>query len=198
MINKNYGKLTSPNSIQYAPRSFRENDSLVIPRIDDDQAYFARGWYKVVNVKPQYDAVTQTIYVKQWITNESEKTITAEYIINPRLVDTRKKAKKYSKLRMTLFCMEHGIWNDVKDFLEKIGYYDLFVMAQYFLDTDDYFQRGIAMFKDSYADVNHPKEEIETLVKTMLNFAFDGYEIINEDADEEDLDVSTTTDNVGL
>ena len=92
--------------------------------------------------------------------------------------------------------MEHGIWNDVKDFLEKIGYYDLFVMAQYFLDTDDYFQRGIAMFKDAYADVNHPKEEIETLVETMLNFAFDGYEIINEDADEENLDVSTTTGNV--
>jgi hypothetical protein len=35
--------------------------------------------------------------------------------------------------------MEQGIWNDVKGFLEKIGYYDLFVMAQYFLDTDDYF-----------------------------------------------------------
>ena len=52
------------------------------------------------------------------------------------------------------------------------------------------------MFKDAYADVNHPKEEIETLVETMLNFAFDGYEIINEDADEENLDVSTTTGNV--
>ena len=31
----------------------------------------------------------------------------------------------------------------------------------------------------------------------MLNFAFDGYEIINEDADEE-LDDSTTADNAGL
>lgn len=197
MLNKNYGKLTSSNSIQYAPRSFRENDSLVVPRIDDDQAYLTRGWYKVVNVKPQYDAVTQITYIKQWITNESEKTITAEYVVNPRPIDTRKKAKKYSKLRMTLFCMEQGIWNDVKEFLEKIGYYDLFVMAQYFLDTDDYFQRGIAMFEDAYADANRSKEEIESLVETMLNFAFDGYEILNEDADEE-LDVSTTANNAGL
>ena len=197
MLNKNYGKLTSSNSIQYAPRSFRENDSLVVPRIDDDQAYLTRGWYKVVNVKPQYDAVTQITYIKQWITNESEKTITAEYVINPRPIDTRKKAKKYSKLRMTLFCMEQGIWNDVKEFLEKIGYYDLFVMAQYFLDTDDYFQRGIAMFEDAYADVNRSKEEIESLVETMLNFAFDGYEILNEDADEE-LDTSSTANNAGL
>ena len=197
MLNKNYGKLTSSNSIQYAPRSFRENDSLVVPRIDDDQAYFARGWYKVVNVKPQYDAVSQITYIKQWIANESEKTITAEYVVNPRPIDTRKKAKKYSKLRMTLFCMEQGIWNDVKEFLEKIGYYDLFVMAQYFLDTDDYFQRGIAMFEDAYADVNRSKEEIKSLVETMLNFAFDGYEILNEDADEE-LDTSSTANNAGL
>lgn len=197
MLNKNYGKLTSSNSIQYAPRSFRENDSLVVPRIDDDQAYLTRGWYKVVNVKPQYDAVAQITYIKQWITNESEKTITAEYVVNPRPVDTRKKAKKYSKLRMTLFCMEQGIWNDVKEFLEKIGYYDLFVMAQYFLDTDDYFQRGIAMFKDAYADVNHSKEEIESLIETMLGFSFDGYEILNEDADEE-LHTSSTANNAGL
>lgn len=40
---------------------------------------------------------------------------------------------------MTLFCMEQNIWTDVKEFLKKVGYYDLFVMAQYFLDTDDYF-----------------------------------------------------------
>ena len=31
----------------------------------------------------------------------------------------------------------------------------------------------------------------------MLNFAFDGYEILNEDAEEE-LDASTPADNVGL
>ena len=81
--------------------------------------------------------------------------------------------------------MEQGIWNDVKELLEKNGYYDLFVMAQYFLDTDDYFQRGIAMFKDAYVDVNHSKEEIESLVETMLNFSFDGYEILNENVTEE-------------
>ena len=176
MLNKNYGKLTSSNSIQYAPRSFRENDSLVVPRIDDDHAYFARGWYKVVNVKPQYDAVTKTAHIKQWITNENEKTITAEYIINSLPVDTRKKAKKYSKLRMTLFCMQQNIWEKVKKFLEHVGYYDLFVMAQYFLDTDDYFQQGISMFKQQYIADGGTAEEIDSLVETMLNLVFDGYE----------------------
>ena len=197
MLNKNYGKLTSSNSIQYAPRSFRENDSLVVPRIDDDEAYFARGWFKVINNKPIYDAVSQIAYIKDWTKDTEAKTVTANYVVAPRPEDTRKKAKKYSKLRMTLFCMQQNIWEKVKRFLEHIGYYDLFVMAQYFLDTDDYFQQGISMFKQQYIADGGTAEEIDSLVQTMLNFAFDGYEILNEDAEEE-LDVSTPADNAGL
>lgn len=197
MLNKNYGKLTSSNSIQYAPRSFRENDSLVVPRIDDDEAYFTRGWFKVINNKPEYDVATQITYIKQWNLDENARTITAEYVIQPRPEDTRKKAKKYSKLRITLFCMQQNIWEKVKGFLEHIGYYDLFVMAQYFLDTDDYFQQGISMFKQQYIEDGGTAEEIDSLVQTMLNFAFDGYEILNEDAEEE-LDSSSTANNAGL
>ena len=197
MLNKNYGKLTSSNSIQYAPRSFRENDSLVVPRIDDDEAYFARGWFKVINNKPEYDAVSQVVYIKDWTKDTEAKTVTANYVVAPRPEDTRKKAKKYSKLRMTLFCMQQDIWEKVKKFLEHIGYYDLFVMAQYFLDTDDYFQQGISMFKQQYIEDGGTAEEIDSLVQTMLNFAFDGYEILNEDAEEE-LDTSSTANNAGL
>jgi len=40
------------------------------------------------------------------------------------------------------------------------------------------------MFKDAYVGVNHSKEEVESLVETMLNFSFDGYEILNEDVEE--------------
>lgn len=57
-LNKRYGKTKVNGDIEYAPRSFYENDSLYVPRVDDDEAYFDRGWYKVVNVKPAYDAVT--------------------------------------------------------------------------------------------------------------------------------------------
>jgi len=35
------------------------------------------------------------------------------------------------------------------------------------------------------------------MVESMENFAFDGYEILNEDTDEE-LDESTSADNAGL
>ena len=183
MLNKNYGDLTESGGIKYAPRKFVEGDGMFIPRIDDDQAYFARGWFKVINNKPAYDVVSQMVYIKDWTKDTEAKTVTANYVIESRPKDTRKKAKKYSKLRMTLFCMQHDIWEKVKGFLEHVGYYDLFVMAQYFLDTDDYFKQGISMFKQQYIEDGGTSEEIDSLVETMLNFAFDGYEIIPDDAE---------------
>ena len=197
MLNKNYGKLTTSKGIQYAPRSFHENDSLVIPRIDDDDAYFSRGWYKVVNVEPQHDMASQIACIKQWNVDENAKTITAEYDIQPCQKDMCKKAKRYSKLSMTIFLMDQQLWKDVKEFLEKTGYYDLFVMAQYFLDTDEYFQRGIDAFKQAYASEQHPLEELEDTIEAMLNFAFDGYETVNEN-NEEELVATSIANNAGL
>ena len=181
MLNKNYGKLSSTNSIQYAPRTFRENDQLFIPRIDDDEAYFARGWLKIVDTKPQYDAESQIIHIKQWIANEEAKTLTAEYVIEPRPEDKRKKVKKYSKLRITLFCIEMGIWNSVKEYLEKIGYYDLFVMATFFLETDEYFTKGLQMYMEAMVANGSSKDDIESLIENMKNFAYDGDVIVNEE-----------------
>ena len=57
MLNKNYGDVTESGSIKYAPRKFVEGDGVFIPRVDDDEAYFARGWFKVINNKPVYDTV---------------------------------------------------------------------------------------------------------------------------------------------
>lgn len=196
-LNKNYGDLNSSGSIVYAPRSFLEDGALFVPRIDDDEAYLVRGWFKVVNVKPDYDVVTQIIYIKKWVKDAEAGTVTAEYEVTARPEDSRKKAKKYSKLKMTMFLIEQKLWDDVKAYLEKIGYYDLFVMAQYFLDTDDYYQTGIDMFKKAYASDEHPIEELNDLVTAMENFAFDGYEILAEE-DPEKPDETTTASNAGL
>ena len=81
MLNKNYGKASGSTGIEYAPRAFHENDSLVVPRVDDDEAYASRGWYKVINVKPSYDVVTQTCFISGWTIDENAKTITADYTI---------------------------------------------------------------------------------------------------------------------
>lgn len=50
-----------------------------MPRIDDDNAYFSRGWFKVVNEKPSCDYSKQTMSFKCWTVDEENKTITAEY-----------------------------------------------------------------------------------------------------------------------
>lgn len=37
--------------------------------------------------------------------------------------------RRFSKLRLVEFCMEHGIWESLKSYIIELGYYDLFVMA---------------------------------------------------------------------
>lgn len=81
MLNKNYGRASGNAGIEYAPRAFHESDSLVVPRIDDDEAYASRGWYRVINVRPSYDAAAKTCFITRWTVDENTKTITAEYTV---------------------------------------------------------------------------------------------------------------------
>jgi hypothetical protein len=60
MENKNYAKFID-NKIQYAPRKFIENNKLIIAKIIDDEFYFSRGYYRVVDIIPYYDSSKQSI-----------------------------------------------------------------------------------------------------------------------------------------
>lgn len=181
MLNTRYGKRDQQDKIEYAPRTFKENGSVVVPRIDDDDAYCSRGWLKVIDVIPSYDATTQKVQLIGWEEDLIEKTITAQYEIVAIPVPTPK-AKRYSKLRITMFCVNERIWSTVKHELEDTGYYDLYVMAQYFLDTDEYFQKGLAMFKNYFLVHGYDEEDYDNMVNSMLEFAFDGYETIKPSA----------------
>ena len=173
--NTNYARLVN-NSIEYAPRTFHENNAIIVPKIDDDEAYFSRGWYKVVNVVPSYDAATQTLTFNGWTIDAESNTINASYVVAPIDPDTLpKRTKKYSKLKVTMFCMQQGIWEQVKAFLTENGFYDLFVMAQYFTEDNDYMKNGVDAFCEMYK-AQHPDVDVDALVAHMLNYAFDGYE----------------------
>lgn len=176
MENRNYAKLVD-GKIQYAPRKFIENGSLIVPREIDDEFHFNKGYFKVIDVKPHYDHITQNISILKWNIDEIKHTITSVYIVNEN-PSYSKQVRKFSKLKITLFCIENKIWQDVKEYLEKIGYYDLFVMAQYFLETDEYFVKGLEMFKEARADGEITAEMLDEMIKNMLDFAFDGYEHI--------------------
>lgn len=174
MENKNYAKLVNGN-IEYAPRKFLENNNLIVPKQNDDEFYFKRGYFKVIDNKPYYDYVTQNISILKWNIDKSKHTITSVYVVNENKIRT-KQVRKFSKLKLTLFCIEQNIWKDVKEYLEKIGYYDLFVMAQYFLESDEYFIKGIESFKEARVDTEVTSEMLDEMIKNMLDFAFDGYE----------------------
>lgn len=176
MENKNYAKIVN-GSIEYAPRKFLENNNLIVPKQTDDEFYFKRGYFKVVDNKPHYDNATQNISILKWNVDKSKHTITAVYIVNENEIQT-KQVRKFSKLKLTLFCIEQNIWKDVKEYLKKIGYYDLFVMAQYFLESDEYFIKGIESFKEARVDTEVTSEMLDEMIKNMLDFAFDGYEYV--------------------
>ena len=77
MTNRRYGKNTSGTAIEYAPRTFRENGAVIAPRIDDDKAYHSRGWFTILDVKPEYDQTTKMLSLVEWTRDDQLMTLTA-------------------------------------------------------------------------------------------------------------------------
>lgn len=109
---------------------FHETGNVVVPKATDVAFYLTRGWLEVVDELPEYDAAESYPVQAGWEEDTENGKIRAIYEL--KTVEAPRTAtivKKYSKLKITLFCMEAGIWDSVKSYLEGIGYYDLFVMA---------------------------------------------------------------------
>lgn len=66
MTNKRYGRKRPDNTIEYAPRIFRENGAVIAPRIDDDEFYHSRGWFTIIDTKPPYDVTTKMLSLTGW------------------------------------------------------------------------------------------------------------------------------------
>lgn len=181
--NRQYGKLTVDGTLEYAPRSFIENDSIIVPKENDDSFYFERGYYKVIDNKPAFDSDTQYAKILKWNIDETIHTMTSVYVVREKenVNIQPNHVKRYSKLKITLFCMEMGIWDSVKSYLEKIGYYDLFVMAAFFLESDEYFNKGLQMYTEAMVASGSSKDDIESLIENMKNFAYDGDVTVNEE-----------------
>ena len=56
--NKSYGKLNKDGTIEYAPKTFLENNVLIVPKQNDDEFYNSRGWLNIQNELPEYDNAT--------------------------------------------------------------------------------------------------------------------------------------------
>ena len=171
MENRKYGKLPD-GKIEFAPRAFFEGGSIVVPKEDDDEAYTQRGWEKIIYNPPPVEEGEQEAVLSGYV--QGDGVISAMYEVRD-IPESEKPQKMYSKLRITLFCMNMKLWDSVKAWLQEIGYYDLFVMAQYFLGSDEYFSRALEMFKEKFReDIEEEGQDVDELVQQMLEFSYDG------------------------
>ena len=178
-LNKNYGR-ASQNQIQYAPRSFKEDGVLIVPRVDDDGAYLSRGWFKVVECKPKYDPEKYALKQTGWDEDTEAREVFAVYeLVEIQPAPVYMQVRRFSKLKLVEFCMEKGIWRELKAFLEGLGYYDLFVMAMVFLENDKFFKRGLQAFKaHKVQEEGYDAQELQELISQALAYAFDAYETV--------------------
>lgn len=92
---------------------------------------------------------------------------------------TTMQVRRFSKLKLVEFCMEQGIWDELKSFLEETGYYDLFVMAVFFLENDKFFMRGLQAFQQHKAEEpDHDSAALQEMITQALAYAFDSYETV--------------------
>ena len=185
-LNKNYGR-ASQNQIQYAPRSFKEDGILIVPRIDDNEAYLSRNWFKVVERKPEYDPEKYMLNQTGWDEDINSSEVFAIYeLVEIQPAPVYMQVRRFSKLKLVEFCMEKGIWQDLKSFLEETGYYDLFVMAMVFLENDKFFKRGLQAFKaHKVQEEGCDAQELQELINQALAYAFDAYETVEVKNDEQ-------------
>lgn len=93
--------------------------------------------------------------------------------------------RRFSKLKLVEFCMEQGIWKELKDFLEEAGYYDLFVMAVFFLENDKFFTRGLQAFQQHKAqEEGYDAQALQEMIDQALAYAFDSYETVPAEQEE--------------
>ena len=176
MTNRRYGKNTGGTAIEYAPRTFRENGAIIAPRLDDDEFYHNRGWFTIIDVKPEYDPATKMLSLAGWTRDDQLMTLTAQYDIIDRPAPSTIQVRRFSKLKLVEFCMEQGIWDELKTFLEGTGYYDLFVMAVFFLENDKFFMRGLQAFQQHKAqEEGHDAQALQEMIDQALAYAFDSY-----------------------
>ena len=179
MTNRRYGKNTSGKTIEYAPRTFRENGAVIAPRIDDDEFYHSRGQFTILDIKPEYDPATKMLSLVGWTRDDQLMTLTAQYDIIDRPAPSTIQVRRFSKLKLVEFCMEQGIWDELKAFLESTGYYDLFVMAVFFLENDKFFMRGLQAFQQHKAqEEGYDSQALQEMIDQALTYAFDSYEAV--------------------
>jgi hypothetical protein len=79
MENKNYAKLLDNNQLEYAPRVFKTETGVIIPKLIDDNFFFNRGYYKVIDNVPYYNEKTDSLKIYRIDKDDDKHTLTIIY-----------------------------------------------------------------------------------------------------------------------
>lgn len=154
----NFGKLED-GKIKYAPKKLRIDGREIFN--PSQNSYYKKGWSKIVDEKPVVKDNEYSVAVK-WI-QQDEQTIIREYKII-EMTEPAEKPRTFSKFKIVAALIEHGLWDEVKQYITHAGLYDLYLACTVFSEDDSYFKMGLEKLK-SQLGIDEP------IIEQILNSA---------------------------
>lgn len=112
--NKEYGKIISDTSLEYAPFSFKDEHGIIIPKTETE--FNERGYYKIVDVKPSYDKFKYIYRFIKWYMYENR--IIAEYSIEEK-PEPEQTGFEVSKMYLEIAIIKAGLYEPFIQMLEN-------------------------------------------------------------------------------
>lgn len=129
-------------NIDFAPLTNLSVDGIVIEHPTDED-YFRAGYKQIVDEQPQLQHDDR--YMQNGYT-ETDRYLIVKYTLKPIINYVR----EFSKYKIIQLCMKNGIWQNIKDEIEKHGLMDLFNAALVFREDDEFFKQGLQLVKNKY------------------------------------------------
>lgn len=111
--NREYAQLVSDKVLKYAPMFFKDEHGITVPKTEAE--YNARGWLKVENIRPSYDALHYVCIFDKWIVNGNKIVACYQIEDKPAPADT---GFEVSKMYLEIAIVKAGLYDKFIKLLE--------------------------------------------------------------------------------
>jgi len=159
-MNRNFAKPKADNTPEYAPDALEINGRTILA---PKATHYAKAGYLPLSYERPVDPPEDKHYER---TDKIEPNGDGGYRWVYALVDNPPPAPRvFSKLKCVAALIEAGVWNEVKDYIEGAGLYDLYLAAQDFREDNPYFTSGKAQLMTS---LGWTEEQAEALLSQCV------------------------------
>lgn len=158
-MNRNYGKLVG-GGIEYAPAKIAKSDGSVVLS-PSAETYLASGWKKVVDDAPPPEP-GHTVMVSGW--EETDDSLVCVYKQVPDIL-APDRSRIFSKLKIVAALKDADKWVLVKTWIEEKGYWDYYLAAQNFRESNQLFAEALASIK-AYTGMSD--DEVEAILQKCI------------------------------